>query len=172
MNTYADSNAGAAPALTADVVHDGVTLDGFAFAATPLPIIGKGAAAAAPAGIALAFATAAAEATGEDRFVLHVVDAEGEILSRLGPFTEEDIVATWRDCANRSGLKRMILREDGSIAPVSNQIGRLALGTSRQRRRHGLLNGRRPRFLVRRKTARLPARPQIHRGENEIIARS
>lgn len=172
MNTYADTNAETVPAGSPSVVQDGVFLDGFSFAATPLPIIGKGPAAAAPAGIALAFASADAEATGEDRFALHVVDAEGEILSRLGPFTEEEIVATWRDCATRSGLPRMILREDGSIAPVSKQIGRLALGTTRQRRRHGLLNGRRPRFLVRRKTARLPARPQIHRNENEIIARS
>ena len=172
MNTCADQDADAAPAPSTELAQDGVTLEGFGFVATPLPIIGKAAEATAPAGIALAFATADAESTGEDRFALHVVDAEGEILSRLGPFTEEDIVATWRDCAARAGLPRMILREDGSIAPVSKQIGRVALGTTRQRRRHGLLNGRRPRFLVRRKTARLPARPQIHRDESEIIARS
>lgn len=157
------------PMLVQDGQDAGVTLS---WTATPLPIIGHGAAASRPAGIALAFATAETEASGEDRFVMHVVDAEGEILDRLGPFMEEDIVATWRDCAMRSGLPRMILREDGSVAPVSQQIGRLALGKTRQRRRHGLLNGRRPRFLVRRKTARLPARPQIYRGENEIIARS
>ena len=147
-------------------------MDGVRFAATPLPIIGKGEAASAAAGVALAFATSDAETFGEDRFVLYLVDAQGEILSRLGPFTEEEIVATWRDCAAKSGLPRMILREDGSLGTVSQQLGRLALGKTRQRRRHGLLNGRRPRFLVRRKTARLPARPQIHRGESEIIARS
>ena len=38
--------------------------------------------------------------------------------------------------------------------------------------RHAGLGARRPRFLARRKTGRLPARPQIFRGENEIIARS
>jgi hypothetical protein len=66
----------------------------------------------------------------------------------------------------------MIVREDGVLSLVSQQLGRVALGTTRQRRRHGLLSDRRPRFLVRRKTGRLPVRPQIHRGENEIIARS
>jgi hypothetical protein len=43
------------------------------------------------------------------------------------------------------------------------------LGQIRIRRRHGVLNGRRPRFLTRRKTGRLPVRPAVHR-EREIIA--
>jgi Family of unknown function (DUF6101) len=67
---------------------------------------------------------------------------------------------------------RMIVREDGVRVPVTEQIGRLILGRVRIRRRHAGLGGRRPRFLARRKTGRLPARPQIHRGENEIIART
>ena len=71
--------------------------------------------------------------------------------------------------AARTGLPRMIVREDGTLATLSNQIGRVALGKTRTRRRHGLLSGRRPRFLVRRKTGSLPVRPLIHRGENEIV---
>lgn len=163
MNTYQTMNAH---------VPAEVALSHFAVIPSPLPVIGSQAHATRAAGIALAFANEAAESCGEDRFTLILVDAEGEALSRLGPFAEEDVVAIWRDLAAKTGLPRMIVREDGVLSLVSQQLGRVALGTTRQRRRHGLLSDRRPRFLVRRKTGRLPVRPQIHRGENEIIARS
>lgn len=151
---------------------DGAAAPGFAFTASTLPVIGASAPAAKPAGIALAFATDEAEGCGEDRFALLLVDAGGAVLSRLGPFCEEEVVAVWRDLSARTGLPRMIVREDGVLATVGLQVGRLMLGKTRIRRRHGSLGDRRPRFLVRRKTGRLPVRPQIHRGENEIIARS
>ena len=142
------------------------------FAASPLPVIGRVAGARRAAGIALAYAVEEAEMAGADRFSLILVDAEGEELHRLGCYDEDDVVAIWRDIAARAGLVRMIVREDGVLMPVTEQIGRLILGRVRIRRRHAGLGGRRPRFLARRKTGRLPARPQIHRGENEIIARS
>ncbi|WP_292504963.1 DUF6101 family protein [Methylobacterium sp.] len=123
-----------------------------------------------PAGIALSFAGDDPEACGDDCFALLVVDAEGQTLGRLGPFHEDDVVAIWRDVAAKSGLPRMIVREDGQLATVSRQIGPVSLGTTRQRRRHGSLSNRRPRFLVRRKTGQLPVRPLIHRGESEIIS--
>lgn len=163
MNTYQTMNAH----VPADILAQGFTP-----VASPLPVIGPQGYAAKAAGIALAFANEAAESCGEDRFALILVDADGEALSRLGPFAEEDVVAVWRDLAARTGLPRMIVREDGVLSLVSRQLGRVALGTTRTRRRHGLLGDRRPRFLVRRKTGRLPVRPQIHRGEKEIIARS
>ncbi|TXN20084.1 DUF6101 family protein [Methylobacterium sp. WL9] len=159
------------PADTQDeLMQDGVALStvDLAFDASPLPMIVPGEA----AGIALGFAPGESDDCGEDRFSLLLVDAEGEVLVRLGPFGEDDVVAMWRDFAAKSGLPRMIIREGGGLATVSRQLGRVTLGNTRQRRRHGLLNGRRPRFLVRRKSARLPARPQIYRNENEIIARS
>ncbi|WP_449411876.1 DUF6101 family protein [Methylobacterium komagatae] len=143
-----------------------------AFVASSLPVIGRLAAARPAVGIALAYADDDAEICEEDRFHLLLVDAEGQTLQRLGPFMEEDVVATWRDLANSAGLVRMIIREDGVLVPVSQQIGRLSLGRIRIRRRHAGLGARRPRFLARRKTGRLPARPQIFRGEAEIIARS
>lgn len=142
------------------------------FAASPLPVIGRVAGARRAAGIALAYAAEEAEMAGADRFSLILVDAEGGELHRLGSYDEDDVVAIWRDIAARAGLVRMIIREDGVLMPVTEQIGRLILGRVRIRRRHAGLGGRRPRFLARRKTGRLPARPQIHRGENEIIARS
>ncbi|MEL6062779.1 MULTISPECIES: DUF6101 family protein [unclassified Methylobacterium] len=139
---------------------------------SPLPVIGRIPGARRAAGIALAYAVEEAEMAGADRFSLILVDAEGEELHRLGSFDEDDVVAIWRDIAARAGLVRMIVREDGVLVPVTEQIGRLILGRVRIRRRHAGLGGRRPRFLARRKTGRLPARPQIHRGENEIIART
>ena len=142
------------------------------FAASPLPVIGRLAGARPAVGIALAYAAEDAEICGADRFRLILVDDAGEVLHRLGSFEEDDVVAVWRDIAARAGLVRMIVREDGVLVPVSEQIGRLILGRVRIRRRHAGLGRRRPRFLARRKTGRLPARPQIFRGENEIIARS
>ncbi len=146
---------------------NGAVTPGIAVQAAPLPVLGTGTA----VGIALAFADEAADACGEDRFALLLVDGEGEVAMRLGPFPEEDVVAVWRNIASKGGLARMLLREDGSLVPVSQQLGPVVLGKGRQRRRHASLSGRRPRFLVRRKTARLPARPCIHRGESEIISR-
>jgi hypothetical protein len=142
------------------------------FTPSPLPVIGRVSGARRAAGIALAYAIEDAEITGADRFNLILVDADGDELHRLGSFEEDDVVAVWRDIAGRAGLVRMIVREDGVLVPVSQQIGRLILGQVRIRRRHAGLGGRRPRFLARRKTGRLPARPQVFRGENEIIARS
>jgi hypothetical protein len=143
----------------------------FDFAASALPVFGRGAGARPAAGIALAYARDAAESCGEDRFSLILVDADGIELHRLGSFHEDEVVAIWRDVAARAGLVRMIVREDGVLVPVSKQIGRVMLGRVRIRRRAGL-GARRPRFLARRKTGRLPARPQIFRGEHEIIARN
>lgn len=142
------------------------------FAASVLPVIGRQAGARPAAGIALAYAAEAAEACGGDAFTLILVDAAGQALQRLGSFHEDDVVAVWRDIAARAGLRRMIVREDGALVPVTQQLGRVMLGRVRIRRRHAGLGSRRPRFLVRRKTGRLPARPQIFRGESEIIART
>jgi hypothetical protein len=84
---------------------DGAIRAAVTVAPTPLPILGASMGSAA-VGVALAFADAEAEATGEDRFALLLVDAEGEVLMRLGPFTEEDVVAqcarTAASCRSRS----------------------------------------------------------------------
>ncbi|MCJ2033901.1 DUF6101 family protein [Methylobacterium sp. J-068] len=161
MNTFANMNgpsAGAAPVLD---IASSATI-------STLPVFGR-TGAWRPVGIALAFAEDDSDACGEDRFDLLLVDAADAVVSRLGPFCEEEVVALWRDCAAKSGLPRMIVKEDGALAVVSAQLGPVALGRTRMRRRVGLLNGRRPRFLVRRKTGALPVRPLIHR-ESEIIS--
>ena len=83
------------------------------FVASPLPVVGRVSGARRAAGIALAYAAEDAEIVGADRFSLILVDAEGDVLQRLGSFEEDDVVAVWRDIAARAGLVRMIVREDG-----------------------------------------------------------
>ncbi|HEX8666101.1 MAG TPA: DUF6101 family protein [Beijerinckiaceae bacterium] len=123
-------------------------------------------AAAAPAAIALRLHGGDGEA---ETFAVDVTDAYGDTLVSLGTFSDEDVIAAWRRAGIASGLPLLIGRQDGTFATVSPQIGRVQLGEIRIRRRHGLLNGRRPRFLTRRKTGRLPVRPAVHR-EREIVS--
>jgi len=96
-------------------------------------------------------------------FHLVLLDAGNAPLLALGPFSEEDAVAEWRALSRSSGLPLKVQHPDGAIVPVYPQLGRLILGDSRKRRRHGLLAHRRPRFLTRRKTGRFPMRPKVHR---------
>lgn len=96
------------------------------------------------------------------RFDLVLVDADEHAALRFEAAPEE-AVALWRALGAATGAPLMLQGEDGRLETPYPQIGRLALGATRIRRRHGLLNGRRPRFLVRRKAARLPSRPQVFR---------
>ena len=136
-----------------------------AFPGAPASVIGGGIGARA-AGLVLRLSPGGADASAE----IAVVDAEGETLLRLGPFGDEDVIAVWRALGATSGLPLMIADESGRLQQLYPQVGRLHLGPIRIRRRHGLLNGRRPRFLVRRKTTRLPQRPLVFR-EREMFAR-
>jgi hypothetical protein len=124
-------------------------------------------AAATAAGIALRLAGPDGD---EERFEIAAVDTYGATLLPFGRFSDEEVVAEWRKLGATSGLPLIIERADGAFDLPYPQLGRLQLGAIRLRRRHGLLNGRRPRFLIRRKTGRLPVRPAVHR-EREIIAR-
>lgn len=105
---------------------------------------------------------------GGPAFEIAAIAQDGEIATVLGRFTEEEIVAVWRRLGQESGLPLMIQNPDGSLMTPYPQIGPLALGDTRQRRRHGLLSGRRPRFLTRRKTGRPAARPLVFK-EREIV---
>jgi hypothetical protein len=105
---------------------------------------------------------------GSDRFSLVLLDESNTPLLALGPYEEEDVVAEWRTLAAASGLLLKIQLVNGSVIAPYPQLGRVLLGATRQRRRHNLLNHRRPRFLSRRKTAEFPLRPQVHR-EAELV---
>lgn len=125
-----------------------------------------------PVGLVLRVGSAegsgSAKPASEETFEIGLVDDEGRHLMSLGPFGEEEVIATWRGLGASSGLELMVARRDGSVEKPYPQIGRVQLGEVRIRRRRGPLGGRRPRFLVRRKTARLPVRPSVYRGEREL----
>jgi hypothetical protein len=121
---------------------------------------------ARPAGVALRLDPCA---EANEAFDIALVDADARALLVLGPFPEDDVVAVWRSLAMASGLPLMLQDAQGALQSPFPQIGAVLLGEVRIRRLYGLLKGRRPRFLVRRKAARLPRRPRIH-CEREIIA--
>ena len=164
---------GATPAGAASLDESGPDASTtFEFAATPI----RGLVSPAIAGAAAVPAAVALRLHGEDgpdgeaeRFAVEVTDAYGETLLSLGVFSDEDVVAAWRRAGAASGLPLLIGRADGTFDMPYPQIGRVQIGAIRIRRRHGLLNGRRPRFLTRRKTGRLPLRPAVHR-EREIFS--
>lgn len=124
-----------------------------------LPIIDRSQSipdAARPDGLALRF--------DEGRFRIEVCDAAGATLLSLGPYDESEVVAAWRRLAADSGLPLMVVAPNGGVDQPYPQIGRVRLGLVVDRRRLAVLSGRRPRFLVKRKGARLPACPTIHAG--------
>jgi|SRR5688572_12782319 hypothetical protein len=102
-----------------------------------------------------------------DCFHLVILDEANAPLLALGTYPDEDVVAEWRSLGASSGLPLKIQLSNGSVITPYPQVGRLQLGPVRIRRRHGLLSGRRPRFLTRRKTGRFGLRPQVFR-EAEI----
>lgn len=101
-----------------------------------------------------------------DSFTVVLIDEAGVARMRFGPFPEEEVVAIWRSLGKSSGLPLLLLLTDGRLEAPFPQLGRVQLGAIRMRRRHGLLNDRRPRFLTRRKVGRWPARPRVVRGRD------
>lgn len=103
--------------------------------------------------------------TSDLRIVL--VDREGEAVMTLGPFPEEDVIAIWRSIVAHASVTPMMRAWNGYTEPLACQLGKLRLGRSQDRKRLVVLARRRPRFLTRRKSARLPVRPLVFR-EREI----
>lgn len=84
-----------------------------------------------------------------------------------------DLVAEWKSWGRVLGLPLLVTDSDGSLRDAFSRMGGVALGApSPRRRRRGAVKWRRPRFLMRRKTARLSNQTPIHRDEREIIARN
>ncbi len=81
----------------------------------------------------------------------------------VGTVGDDEAIALWRDLSLRLRLPLMLETLPGRFEPVRPQLGPLLLGEIRIRRRTGLLSHRRPRFLTRRKVARLPLRPVVYR---------
>jgi hypothetical protein len=132
--------------------------DGSRATSRPSPIVG-GHQGAEASGLALQ--------VEEGGFSLVVLGREGQSLLRLGTFAEEDVIAAWQSLGQASGLPLRVQTEAGDLLASIRQLGRVVLGAAPTPRRHRVLSGRRPRFLVRRKTGRFPRRPRVHR-EPEI----
>lgn len=113
-------------------------------------------------GIALRLAGGAI--VDDDRFQLALTAGDGRSVV-VAVLDQDDAIAVWRDAGRSSGLPLLLETGDGDISEPYPQLGRLALGPIRIRRRHALLAGRRPRFLTRRKTGCLPDRPVVIRGD-------
>ena len=108
---------------------------------------------------------------GEGAFRLALLDGEDAPLLFFGPYGEEEVVARWRALGAASGLPLALPGVDGGVELPYPQLGRLQLGRVRDRRRLVVLTSRRPRFLRKRKLARLPVRPLVHREREIAIGR-
>lgn len=85
----------------------------------------------------------------------------------------DDVVAEWQAWGRALGLPLLVTEADGSLREPFARLGavRIAAPIARRRRR-GAIARRRPTRLLRRKAARLPETPEVHRDEREIIARN
>jgi hypothetical protein len=98
-----------------------------------------------------------------DLMELSLVTLDGRSI-RIAKVEEDEAVAVWRAASAASGLPMMLETPDGLLQAPFPQIGRLALGPIRIRRAHAAMRRRRPRFLMRRKPARLAERPHYVSG--------
>lgn len=112
-------------------------------------------------GIALRLANPAGD---DQRFELALTAGDGRSIV-VAAADHEDAVALWRDLGGVSGLPLLLETVDGTVCEPFPQLGRVALGQTRLRRRYSLLGNRRPRFLTRRKPGRLAQLPVMVSGE-------
>lgn len=77
---------------------------------------------------------------------------------------DADVVAEWRAASRGFGLPMIVQRPDGGVIALEAMLGPLQLGKAHPgRRMRALTRDRRPRFLTRRATSRLPLAPVVHR---------
>ncbi|MBD1546086.1 DUF6101 family protein [Roseibium aggregatum] len=99
----------------------------------------------------------------------HPNDGLSVLLAETG--NPEELAAIWPAWSKSLGLPMLVCDLGGKVKPIEAYSARPAAGPS-PRRKLALLTGRRPRFLVRRKTGADATARMIHRGEREIIART
>jgi hypothetical protein len=81
-----------------------------------------------------------------------------------------EVAADWRAWAKVLGLPMILVEVDGSWREIGDRIGQVAVGHVRPRRARSVMNGRRPRFLARRKVGR-PAAEPVMVAKNELFGR-
>jgi hypothetical protein len=86
--------------------------------------------------------------------------------------TTDEIVAEWQAWGRVLGLPLLVAERDGSLREPFARIGAVLIeAPARRRRRRTTVSRRRPSIRMRRRAARLPDSPMVHRDEREIIAR-
>jgi hypothetical protein len=98
----------------------------------------------------------------------HTSAAQEVLLYEAGD--DENVIAEWRLWGTTLGLPLLMEGLDGRTIAAETKLGEVDVARPRARRRHSYLSGRRPRFLMRRRTGKLPLVPFVHRDEYEIIS--
>jgi hypothetical protein len=102
---------------------------------------------------------------GDLRFdILLLFEEDGQNVLLFPDVDEAEVVALWRRTAADLGQPLLIETPAGELVEAAAQIGLVLHGPTWERRRTLAMTKRRPRFLRRRKTARLPERPIMVRG--------
>ncbi|MTI00599.1 hypothetical protein E1297_31805 [Roseibium sp. RKSG952] len=83
----------------------------------------------------------------------------------------EELAHIWSAWARALELPMLVCTDGSRIKPI-DAFSAKASGAPAPRRKLRLITGRRPRFLVARRTGHLSSRPGSHCGGREIIARS
>ncbi len=120
-------------------------------------------------GVAIRILQGASEAEDHIAVVLSHKDGALEV-SLYEAEDDSDVIAEWRKWGNALGLPLLMEGADGHLVAAENRLGEVAVEHPRPRRRGSFLSTRRPRFLIRRRAAKLPIVPFVHRDEREIIA--
>jgi hypothetical protein len=83
----------------------------------------------------------------------------------------DDVIADWQSWAQVLGLPLLVAELNGTLGPAIPSIGDVVFrGVLARRRSRNSVKARRPSILMRRRAARMPQTPAVHR-EREIIAR-
>lgn len=81
-----------------------------------------------------------------------------------------EVAADWRAWARVLGLPMILVESDGSWREIESRIGGVVVGRVLPRRARSVMNGRRPRFLTRRKVGVAP-RHRVMVAKNELFGR-
>lgn len=120
-------------------------------------------------GVALSLHAAAGHP--DYRFTLSLKHEDPDLDIRLfEAINDEDVTDEWRFWAERFDMKLLIVADDGSVTEPCGYHGAAHGRTPAPRRIPAHLLKRRPRFLTRRRAAKLADCAPVHR-EREIIAR-
>ena len=105
------------------------------------------------------------ESDGDGRAVVELMHRDPQLSLPLAVANDlAEVVADWRAWARVLGLPMLIVEVDGSWRALDERIGQVTVGGPKPRRARSVMNGRRPRFLTRRKMGVRPREPVVVGG--------